>query len=81
MNFAFTEHHFQASATVRDRVGMADGLTVPFILAAGIAGTAVAIDIVVTAGIAEIAAGFIAMGVGGYLAARTKRQHYFVEPM
>ena len=75
-----TEHHFAASDRVRDIViGMADGLTVPFALAAGITGAAVAIDIVVTAGIAEIAAGSIAMGLGGYLAGRTERQHYFAE--
>jgi vacuolar iron transporter family protein len=75
-----TEHHFEASDTVRDIViGMADGLTVPFALAAGISGAAVGIDIVVTAGVAEIAAGSIAMGLGGYLAARTQRQHYYAE--
>lgn len=75
-----TEHHFEASDTVRDIViGMADGLTVPFALSAGITGAAVAMDIVVTAGIAEIAAGSIAMGLGGYLAARTERQHYLAE--
>lgn len=75
-----TEYHFEASDTVRDIViGMADGLTVPFALAAGISGTAVAIDIIVTAGMAEITAGSIAMGLGGYLAARTQRQHYLAE--
>ncbi|AMP14359.1 VIT1/CCC1 transporter family protein [Collimonas pratensis] len=75
-----TEHHFEASDTVRDIViGMADGLTVPFALAAGISGAAVGIDIVVTAGVAEIAAGSIAMGLGGYLAGRTQRQHYYAE--
>ena len=75
-----TEHHFEASDTVRDIViGMADGLTVPFALAAGISGAAVAIEIIVTAGVAEIAAGSIAMGLGGYLAARSQRQHYFTE--
>lgn len=75
-----TEHHFEASDTVRDIViGMADGLTVPFALSAGITGAAVAMDVVVTAGIAEIAAGSIAMGLGGYLAARTERQHYLAE--
>ncbi|MFC5474125.1 VIT1/CCC1 transporter family protein [Paraherbaspirillum soli] len=75
-----TEHHFEASDTVRDIViGMADGLTVPFALAAGISGAAVAIEIIVTAGVAEIAAGSIAMGLGGYLAARTQRQHYYAE--
>ncbi|HEY8099570.1 MAG TPA: VIT1/CCC1 transporter family protein [Burkholderiaceae bacterium] len=80
MTHSHAEHHFEASDTVRDIViGMADGLTVPFALAAGITGAAVGIDIVVTAGIAEIAAGSIAMGLGGYLAARTERQHYFAE--
>jgi VIT1/CCC1 family predicted Fe2+/Mn2+ transporter len=75
-----TEHHFEASDTVRDIViGMADGLTVPFALAAGISGAAAGIDIVVTAGVAEIAAGSIAMGLGGYLAGRTQRQHYYAE--
>lgn len=63
---------------VRDVViGMADGLTVPFALAAGLTGTAVATGhIIVAAGLAEIAAGSIAMGLGGYLAARTDRDHY-----
>jgi VIT1/CCC1 family predicted Fe2+/Mn2+ transporter len=74
------EHHFESSKTVRDIVlGMADGLTVPFALSAGITGAAVPLNIVVTAGIAEIAAGSIAMGLGGFLAARTEHQHYFVE--
>ena len=74
-----TEKHFQASETVRDVViGMSDGLTVPFALAAGLSGaTAVAsTGIVVVAGLAEIAAGSIAMGLGGYLAARTDLDHY-----
>jgi VIT1/CCC1 family predicted Fe2+/Mn2+ transporter len=72
------EHHFEASDTVRDVViGMADGLTVPFALAAGLTGTAAATSkLVVIAGLAEIAAGSIAMGLGGYLAARTDRDHY-----
>jgi VIT1/CCC1 family predicted Fe2+/Mn2+ transporter len=79
-NHHHTEHHFSSSDRVRDIViGMADGLTVPFALAAGITGASVAIDIVVTAGIAEIAAGSIAMGLGGYLAGRTERQHYWAE--
>ena len=76
-----TEHaekHFEASDTVRDVViGMSDGLTVPFALAAGLTGTAIATSrLVVVAGLAEIAAGSIAMGLGGYLAARTDRDHY-----
>jgi vacuolar iron transporter family protein len=72
------ESHFEASDTVRDVViGMADGLTVPFALAAGLTGTAAATSkLVVIAGFAEIAAGSIAMGLGGYLAARTDRDHY-----
>jgi vacuolar iron transporter family protein len=72
------ERHFQASDTVRDIViGMSDGLTVPFALAAGLTGTAVAsTHLVVIAGLAEIAAGSIAMGLGGYLAARTDQDHY-----
>ncbi len=60
------EKHFTASETVRDIViGMADGLTVPFALAAGLTGAAASTHIVVTAGLAEIAAGSIAMGLGG----------------
>jgi VIT1/CCC1 family predicted Fe2+/Mn2+ transporter len=74
------EQHFTASDTVRDIViGMADGLTVPFALAAGLSGVAQATNIVVTAGLAEIAAGSIAMGLGGYLAARTDYEHYDAE--
>jgi VIT1/CCC1 family predicted Fe2+/Mn2+ transporter len=74
------EQHFTASDTVRDIViGMADGLTVPFALAAGLSGIAQATTIVVTAGLAEIAAGSIAMGLGGYLAARTDYEHYGAE--
>ena len=71
------ETHFQASVTVRDVViGMADGLTVPFALAAGLTGALTKAHVVVIAGLAEIAAGSIAMGLGGYLAARTDRDHY-----
>jgi VIT1/CCC1 family predicted Fe2+/Mn2+ transporter len=71
------ERHFTAGETVRDIViGMSDGLTVPFALAAGLSGAAVATRVVVTAGIAEIAAGAIAMGLGGYLAARSDAEHY-----
>src|SRR5438094_2155282 len=74
------ERHFEATATVRDIViGMADGLTVPFALAAGLSGTVDASTIVVIAGLAEIAAGSIAMGLGGYLAARTDLEHYISE--
>lgn len=71
------EKHFSSSALVRDIViGMSDGLTVPFALAAGISGAIASSRIVVTAGIAEVAAGAIAMALGGYLAARTDSEHY-----
>jgi VIT1/CCC1 family predicted Fe2+/Mn2+ transporter len=74
------EHHFTSSEMVRDIViGMADGLTVPFALAAGLSGAAVATRVVVTAGLAEISAGAIAMGLGGYLAARSDAEHYASE--
>ena len=67
----------RSSETIRDVViGMADGLTVPFALAAGVSGAAAGATIVVTAGVAEVAAGAIAMGLGGYLAARTDAEHY-----
>jgi VIT1/CCC1 family predicted Fe2+/Mn2+ transporter len=72
-----TEHHFTSTETVRDIViGMSDGLTVPFALAAGLSGAHVGTSVVVLAGLAEIAAGCIAMGLGGYLAARTDAEHY-----
>lgn len=71
------EKHFTASETVRDIViGMADGLTVPFALAAGLSAAVSNTSVIVTAGLAEVAAGAIAMGLGGYLAARTDAQHY-----
>ena len=74
------EQHFSGSDTVRDVViGMADGLTVPFALAAGISGALTSTHIVVTAGIAEIAAGSIAMGLGGYMAAKSDAEHYAKE--
>jgi vacuolar iron transporter family protein len=74
------ESHFTASASVRDVViGMSDGLTVPFALAAGLSGAVASSGIVVTAGLAEIAAGSIAMGLGGYLAARSDAEHYASE--
>ena len=77
---AHSEFHFLASATVRDVViGMSDGLTVPFALAAGLTGATVGGGIIVTAGLAEIAAGAVAMGLGGYLAARTDAEHYRAE--
>ncbi len=75
-----TERHFTSSAVVRDIViGMADGLTVPFALAAGLSGAIQSTGIVVTAGLAEIAAGSIAMGLGGYLAAKSDAEHYLAE--
>lgn len=74
------ETHFTASETVRDIViGMADGLTVPFALAAGLSAAVSNTEVIVTAGLAEIAAGAIAMGLGGYLAARTDAEHYASE--
>ena len=74
------EQHFTGGETVRDIViGMSDGLTVPFALAAGLSGAVAATSIVVTAGLAEIAAGSIAMGLGGYLAARSDAEHYASE--
>ncbi|MEI6785984.1 MAG: VIT1/CCC1 transporter family protein [Verrucomicrobiota bacterium] len=71
------EKHFTAGETVRDIViGMSDGLTVPFALAAGLTGAISQTHLIVTAGFAEIAAGSIAMGLGGYLAARGDAEHY-----
>ena len=74
------ERHFTASEVVRDIViGMSDGLTVPFALAAGLTGAVASTGIIVTAGLAEIAAGSIALGLGGYLAARNDAEHYAAE--
>ena len=71
------EHHFRSSETVQDMViGMSDGLTVPFALAAGLSGAVVSSGIIVTAGVAEIIAGSIAMGLGGYLAGMAEVNHY-----
>ena len=71
------EYHFGQSDAVKDVViGAADGLTVPFALAAGLAGAVAGASIVVTAGLAEVAAGAIAMGLGGYLAAQSERDHF-----
>ncbi len=77
------EHHFTASEAVRDVViGMSDGLTVPFALAAGLSGSAAATTaIIVTAGLAEVAAGSIAMGLGGYLAAQSDAEHFANEKL
>ena len=75
-----TEQHFTASEIVRDIViGMSDGLTVPFALAAGLSGAVDATNVIITAGLAEVAAGSIAMGLGGYLAAKTDAEHYATE--
>ncbi len=74
------EKHFASSDLVTDIViGMSDGLTVPFALAAGLSGAVSSTAIILTAGIAEIAAGSIAMGLGGYLAGRTEMDHYASE--
>ena len=74
------ERHFTSGETVRDIViGMSDGLTVPFALAAGLSGAVTSTGIIVTAGLAEISAGAIAMGLGGYLAAKSDAEHYISE--
>src|SRR5437588_4369528 len=71
------EKHFTAGNLVRDVViGMSDGLTVPFALAAGLSGAVASTRLIVVGGMAEIAAGSIAMGLGGYLAARGDAEHY-----
>jgi VIT1/CCC1 family predicted Fe2+/Mn2+ transporter len=72
-----TEQHLKSSEMLRDIViGMSDGLTVPFALAAGLSGAVDSTSIVIIAGIAEVAAGSIAMGLGGYLAGKTEQDHY-----
>ncbi len=74
------EQHFTGSESVRDVViGMADGLTVPFALAAGLTAAVTSSHVIVTAGLAEVAAGAIAMGLGGFLAARSDQEHYVSE--
>ena len=74
------EQHFTSSEVIRDIViGMSDGLTVPFALAAGLTGAVDVTRIIVVAGLAEIAAGSIAMGLGGYLAAKSDAEHYASE--
>ncbi|XAR72176.1 hypothetical protein NMG60_11018725 [Bertholletia excelsa] len=74
------EHHFTSSEIVRDVIiGVSDGLTVPFALAAGLSGANVSSSIILTAGIAEVAAGAISMGLGGYLAAKSEADHYMRE--
>jgi len=74
------EKHFKSSDLIRDIViGMSDGLTVPFALAAGLSGAVASNSIIITAGVAEIVAGSIAMGLGGYLAGKTDADHYYTE--
>lgn len=71
------EHHNKSSESLRDFViGMSDGLTVPFALAAGLSGAVDTTTLIVVAGVAEIAAGTIAMGLGGYMGAKTEKEHY-----
>ena len=75
-----TEEHLGSSAFITDIViGMSDGLTVPFALAAGLSGAVNSNAVVITAGVAEIVAGSIAMGLGGYLAGKTEQEHYQAE--
>src|ERR1700685_62971 len=72
-----TEEHMQSSKILTDIViGMSDGLTVPFALAAGLSGAVQTTELIIIAGLAEIAAGSIAMGLGGYLAAKTESDYY-----
>ena len=74
------EEHLRSSDFIKDIViGMSDGLTVPFALAAGLSGAVQSNAVVITAGIAEIVAGSIAMGLGGYLAGKTEQDHYHAE--
>ena len=74
------EKNMRSSAFLTDIViGMSDGLTVPFALAAGLSGAVASNTIIVVAGIAAIAAGSIAMGLGGYLAGKTEMDHYHTE--
>jgi VIT1/CCC1 family predicted Fe2+/Mn2+ transporter len=75
-----SEHHLTSSEVLTDIViGMSDGLTVPFALAAGLSGAVKDVSLIVIAGMAEIAAGSIAMGLGGYLAGKTEQDHYASE--
>ena len=77
---AHKEEHLRSSDFITDMViGMSDGLTVPFALAAGLSGAVHSNSVVITAGIAEIVAGSIAMGLGGYLAGKTEQEHYQAE--
>jgi len=80
MSHTHEERHFKSSDLVTDIViGMSDGLTVPFALAAGLSGAVDSMAIIITAGLAEVAAGSIAMGLGGYLAGKTEIDHYNAE--
>ncbi|XP_052205742.1 vacuolar iron transporter 1 [Diospyros lotus] len=75
-----TEKHFTAGNVVRDVIiGVSDGLTVPFALAAGLSGANASSSLILTAGLAEVAAGAISMGLGGYLAAKSEADHYMRE--
>lgn len=77
MNHIHKEEHLTSSEFITDIViGMSDGLTVPFALAAGLSGAVHSNNVIITAGIAEIVAGSIAMGLGGYLAGKTEQEHY-----
>lgn len=74
------EAHFKQPAFIRDVIiGLSDGITVPFALTAGISGAIDNNNIIITAGLAEICAGAIAMGLGGFLAGKTEEEHYFSE--
>ncbi|KAL8520806.1 hypothetical protein ACS0TY_011381 [Phlomoides rotata] len=74
------EKHFTAGEAVRDIIiGVSDGLTVPFALAAGLSGANASSAVILTAGVAEVAAGAISMGLGGYLAAKSEADHYMRE--
>ena len=76
----YHEQHVKSSDFLSDIViGMADGLTVPFALTAGLTGAIASTSIITTAGLAEIVAGSIAMGLGGYLAGKTEIEHYDAE--
>lgn len=79
-NVSHKEEHLRSSDFITDIViGMSDGLTVPFALAAGLSGAVQSNSVVITAGIAEIVAGSIAMGLGGYLAGKTEQEHFQAE--
>ena len=80
MNHSHKEEHLSSSEFITDIViGMSDGLTVPFALAAGLSGAVSSNTVIITAGIAEIVAGSIARGLGGYLAGKTEQEHYQAE--